>query len=72
MAIAPCSRQSSAITSSSGREKTLPVGLCGVLTTIARVRALNARRSSSGSNVQSGGRSATKRGTAPLITQSGP
>ena len=33
-----CSRQSPAISSSSAREKTLPVGLCGELTTIARVR----------------------------------
>ena len=39
--------------------KTLPVGLCGVLRTIARVRGVNAARSSSGSNVQSGSWSVT-------------
>ena len=47
------------MSSSSAFEYTFPVGLCGVLTTIARVFALNAARSASGSNDQSGGWSAT-------------
>ena len=50
---------SPAISSSSARENTLPVGLCGELTTIARVRGPNAARSSSGSIDQSGSWSVT-------------
>ena len=64
--------QSSAITPSSSRENTLPVGLFGVLITMPRVRALNAAASSLSSNVQSGGESVTVRGTAPARIVSGP
>ena len=42
------------MSSSSARVNTLPVGLWGELTTIARVRPVNAARSSSGSIDQSG------------------
>ena len=48
------STHSAAIRSSSSREKTLPVGLCGEFTTMPRVRVPNAARSSSGSIDQSG------------------
>ncbi len=61
-----------AITSSSAREKTLPVGLFGVLITIPRVRSLNAAASSPSSNVQSGACNVTIRGTAPEMIVSGP
>ncbi len=57
---------------SSSRENTLPVGLFGVLTMMARVRSLNAAASSAGSNDQSGSRRRTKRGTAPERIASGP
>ena len=43
---------SSASTVSSSRVKTLPVGLCGVLTSRSFVRGVIAARSSAGSNVQ--------------------
>src|SRR5229473_2019190 len=66
MAITSCSTHSCAISSSSERENTFPVGLCGVLTTMARVLEVNAERSASGSNDQSGGRSVTYRGLAQL------
>ena len=49
---------------SSSAVKTLPVGLCGEFTTIARVRGPNASASSSGSNRQSGGESVTYRPVA--------
>ena len=52
--------------------KTFPVGLFGVLMMMARVRSLNAAASSCSSNVQSGSRSRTKRGTAPEMMLSGP
>ena len=42
-----CSRQSSAIPNSSSRVSTAPVGLCGLVITIARVRGVIAARSSS-------------------------
>ena len=54
MASASNSWQSAAISFSSSREKTLPVGLLGVLTMMALVRGEKARRSSSGSKLQSG------------------
>ena len=59
------------MSSSSARVKIFPVGLFGVLMTIARVLGPNARRSSSASNVQSpspasGGRSRTNLGVAIL------
>ena len=54
MASASNSWQSDAISVSSSRVNTLPVGLCGVLTMMALVRGENARRSSSGSKRQSG------------------
>src|SRR5256885_1146888 len=57
MAIASCSMHRRAMSSSSAFEYTLPVGLCGVFTTMARVLALKALRSSSASKDQSGGRS---------------
>ncbi len=60
------------MTPSSSREKTLPVGLFGVLMMIARVRFENAAASSSGSKRQSGSRSRTKRGVAPETIASGP
>ncbi len=59
--------QSEAIASSSWRVNTLPVGLCGVLTMMSRVRGVTARRSSSGSKDQSGARSGTARWVAPAI-----
>ena len=58
--------------SSSRSEKTLPVGLLGLLKTIARVRGLNARASRSGSNEKSGGSSGTKTGLAPEMIAPGP
>ena len=72
MANASCRTHSSAIADSSSRENTFPVGLFGEFTTIARVRIENAARSSPSSNVQSGGRSVTSRGTAPDRIASGP
>ena len=47
------------MSSSSARVNTLPVGLCGELMMIARVRGPNAARSSSGSIAQSGSWSVT-------------
>ena len=57
---------------SSAREKTLPDGLLGLLKTMARVRALTAASSRSGSNVNSGGSSGTKTGSAPAMMHPGP
>src|SRR2546428_205090 len=54
--MASCSMQSDAMSSSSFRVKTRPVGLFGVFTMIAFVRAENAARSSSGSKTFFGGR----------------
>ena len=71
MAITSHLRQSAAMASSSSREKTVPVGLFGLQRTIAFVRSLKAAASSSGSKVQSGGRTGTNRGVAPARTQSG-
>ena len=58
-AMTSCSWHRSAMSWSSSREKTLPVGLCGEFTTIPRVFGLNAARSSSGSIDQSGSWSVT-------------
>ena len=66
------STHSAAISSSSSRVNTLPVGLCGELSTRPRVRGPNAARSSSGSIDQSGSWSVTYRGTAPDRIASGP
>jgi len=57
---------------SSCREKTLPVGLFGLLKMMARVRGVTARRSRSGSNVKSGGSRGTKLGWAPEMMHPGP
>jgi len=56
----------------SWREKTLPVGLFGLLKMIARVRGVTARRSRSESKVKSGGSSGTNVGWAPEMIQPGP
>ena len=45
----------------------MPVGLCGVLSSTSRVRAVTAAASSPGSKLQSGGRSVTTRRFAPAI-----
>jgi hypothetical protein len=58
--------------SSSAREKTLPLGLFGVLKTIARVRGDTACSRRSGSNVKSGPPSGTQTGTAPEMMHPGP
>ncbi len=58
-AMTSCSTHSEATSSSSSCVKTLPVGLCGELRTMPRVRGPNARRSSSGSIDQSGSCSVT-------------
>ena len=58
-----------AISSSSARVNTRPVGLWGVFTRIARVRSVKAARSSASSMAKSGGRSVTKRGTAPAMAR---
>ena len=47
------------------RENTLPVGLCGELSSSMRVRGPTAARSASASTAQSGGRSVTTRRLAP-------
>ena len=59
---------SSAISASSAASKTLPVGLCGVLSRIRRVRGPIADRSSAGSNrylPSASGRSRTGTARAP-------
>ena len=61
-----------AIVSSSAREKTCPLGLCGELTTIARVFGVIAARSASASKCQSGAMSGTKTGVASQRIASGP
>ena len=66
-AITSCLRHRAAIRSSSARLKTLPVGLCGVLTRMTRVRSEKARRSWASSRAKSGGRRVTNRGTAPAM-----
>ena len=58
--------------SSSRSENTLPVGLFGLLNTIARVRGVKARARRSGSNEKSGGSSGTKTGFAPEMIAPGP
>lgn len=63
---------SAATSASSSRLNTFPVGLFGVLMTMALVRPEKARSSSAGSKVQSGSRRRTKRGTAPQRIASGP
>ena len=64
--------QRSAIVCSSARESTRPVGLCGVLTRIARVRGVTAAASSSASNVHDGGCSGTGTSRAPVIFAAAP
>jgi hypothetical protein len=71
------SRTSAAITSSSARVNTLPVGLCGVLSTSALGRRASAARSRSSSSPHVpcrsfGGSSGTNTGVAPASTASGP
>ena len=56
-----------AISSSSARESTLPVGLCGELSSSTRAFGVIAAASASGSIAQSGARSVTGRRTAPAI-----
>ena len=63
---------SSASNRSSWSVNTLPVGLCGLLSSRIRVRGVIATRSSSGSNVHvpapsTGGRSGTGRATPPAM-----
>ena len=58
--------------SSSARAKTFPVGLFGVFKIMALVEGPKAAASWSRSKLQSGGRSLTKRGAAPLRIASGP
>lgn len=72
MAQASLAMQSSAMSPISSFVNTRPVGLCGVLTTMALVRAVNAARRRSGSKRQSGGSSGTKTGFAPARIASGP
>ena len=57
-----CAIHSAAIAVSSSREKTWPVGLCGELSTSARVFGVIARRSASMSKSQFGGVRETKTG----------
>ena len=52
---------------SSARVKTDPVGLCGELSRISRVRAVMAARSASRSGLKSGGRSVTGTRTPPAM-----
>ena len=72
IAHASCSRQSSATAEISSRVKTRPVGLCGVLRTIAFVRFENAALSRSRLRPQCGGSSGTNTGFAPARIASGP
>ena len=58
-AMTSCSTHSSAMSVSSSRLNTLPVGLCGELRTRPRVRGPNAARSSASSIDQSGSCSVT-------------
>ena len=62
---ASCSLARSATSSSSARENTRPVGLCGVLRRTTRVRGENAARSDSSSTAKSGNRSTEVRRTPP-------
>ena len=55
------------MSSSSPRENTLPVGLCGELSSTSRVRGPTAAISESTSKLQSGGRSVTTRRRAPAM-----
>jgi hypothetical protein len=67
-----CSIARAARTPSSARVKTLPVGLCGVLSSSSRARGVTAARSSAASKVHgplpsAGGRRGTGRATPPAI-----
>ena len=53
------------MTASSSGPNTLPVGLCGLLSRISRVRGVMAPASRSGSNVHAGGSRGTTRRRAP-------
>lgn len=67
-AYAPYSWHSSATSASSVGVNTLPVGLCGELSSTSRVRGPNAARRAAGSNAyrpSAAGRSVTGRRTAP-------
>ncbi len=59
------STASSAIAVSSGRDSTIPVGLCGELSSSSRVRPVTASRSASRSGRNDGGRSVTGTLVAP-------
>ena len=59
------SRASAQISSSSAREKTLPVGLCGEFSSTRRVRGEKAARSDASSTSNEGNRSTDVRRTAP-------
>ena len=63
---------SRAITSSSSRVNTLPVGFDGLHTMIALTPRANAASSTTGSNEKSGGSSGTKIGSAPDRMASAP
>ncbi len=56
-----------AMTASSARLSTMPVGLCGELSRISRVRLVTASRSASRSGRNSGGRRVTGTRVAPAI-----
>ena len=59
------SRASAHTSSSSARENTFPVGLCGELSSTNRVREENAARSEASSTSNDGNRSTDVRRTAP-------
>ncbi len=61
---------SSAIVAHSAAVKTLPVGLCGVLSRTSAVRSLNAAARASSSSAKSGKRSGTVRRTPPARAMS--
>ena len=67
-----CSMQTLAMASSSARENTWPVGLCGEFRTSARARGVTAARRAASSNFHSGGVSGTNTGFAPQRIASGP
>ena len=67
-----CATDTSAKRASSSGVRTVPVGLCGVLSSSSRVRGVTAARTSAGSNVHrptpsAGGCSGTGRTTPPAI-----
>ena len=59
------SRASEQISSSSARENTFPVGLCGEFSSTSRVRGEKAARNESSSTANDGNRSTDVRRTAP-------